>query len=65
MHGVLNITYSFNVEMRPSEATLGQNQDPTELFLLSPKSIVPASSEVFDGIIGTVEHIYGRNENQV
>ncbi|XP_066933740.1 zinc carboxypeptidase-like [Clytia hemisphaerica] len=65
MHGTLNITYSFNVEMRPSEATLGQNQNPTELFLLSPKSIVPASSEVFDGIIGTVEHIYGRTENQL
>ena len=65
MHGPLNITYSFNVEMRPGNEDLELGQQADELFLISPSSIVPASKEIFEGILGVVEHIYGVQTNSV
>lgn len=65
MHGPLNVTYAFTVEMRPGTDSLQSGQQADELFLISPSSIVPASREIFQGILGVADHIYGLQTNSV
>ena len=65
MHGRLNITYSFTVEMRPNSASRQPGQVPDDLFLIFPTQIVPASAEVFDGMLAVIEHINKVNNNSV
>ena len=65
LHGPLNVTYAFTVEMRPGTDLLQSGQQGDELFLIAPSSIIPASNEIFQGILGVVEHIYGLQTNSV
>ena len=51
--------------MRPGSQDLEQGQQEDELFLLSPSKIIPAAKEVFQGILGVVEHVYSVESNSV